>query len=320
MPTGQLKNSSKENSTEEPQEHGAPAHMDRSLTAGRDERLKRPLKSNRSGGPRTSEGRARSSLNAIKHGGYVTAKSASVAYQALRDELTIRISPIGAAEEGIVESLALELYSLTMLGRLEVERLQAATSAEVNLIELAQTLSYPWTRTHLEALRSPPSPSVLTARLLDFFEGHLHELEGQKAAGLSRADQLTVSAVGFFIDDLKNERLEGSQEPDYLECLDRHVLTLGTGHAMLADSMALAVDLHHLVDYWLFRNSHRIEATRRELQVGQMVRTLTDQHVGRARDLAHRHVQQCIELLELLQASPVDLGGKRIRRAQPSGE
>ena len=89
---------------------------------------------------------------------------------------------------------------------------------------------------------------------------------------------------------------------------------------MLADSMVLAVDLHHLVDYWLFRNSHRIEATRRELQLGQMVRILTDQQVGRARELAHRHVQQCIELLELLQARPVDLGGKRIRHDPSPGE
>ena len=320
MPAGHLKNLSNENSTERPEAHDEPVRVDRSITSGRDERLKRPLHSNRLGGPRTSEGRARSSLNAIKHGGYVTAKSASVAYQALRDELTIRICPIGAAEEGIVESLALELYRLTMLGRLEVERLQAATSAEVNLIELAQALSYPWARTHLEALRSPPSPAALRARLLDFFAGHHQELEGQKAAGLSNADQLTASAVGSFIDDLKNERLEGGQEPDYLECLDRHVLTLGTGHAMLADSMFLAVDLHHLVDYWLFRNSHRIEATRRELQLGQMVRILTDQQVGRAHELAHRHVQQCIELLELLQARPVDLGGKRIRHDPSPGE
>ena len=232
---------------------------------------------------------------------------------ALKDELTIRIGPVGAVEESIVESLALELYRLSMLGKLEVERLMAATTAEVSLIELAQALSYPWTRTHLEALRSPPSLSTLRARLVDFFKRHLDVLDGQHGAGLSKGDQLAASAVGSFIDDLANERLDEGQEPDYLECLDSHVLTLGTSHVMLADSMALAVDLQHLVDYWLYRNHQRIEATRRGLQVEQMVHILTDQHVGRARDLAHKQVQQCIALLEMLQARPIDLGGKRIR-------
>ena len=44
----------------------------------RDPRLKRPLNSRRTGGLNTSEGRARSSLNPVKHGGYVTAKTAGL--------------------------------------------------------------------------------------------------------------------------------------------------------------------------------------------------------------------------------------------------
>ena len=47
----------------------------------------RPLTSKRSGGPRTAEGWARSSLNAIKHGVYVTASSAAQEFQATFSEL-----------------------------------------------------------------------------------------------------------------------------------------------------------------------------------------------------------------------------------------
>ena len=94
----------------------------------RDSRLKRPLNSRRTGGPNTSEGRARSSLNAVKHGGYVTAKTAGLGYLRILGELTQRINPIGAVEEGVVESIAIELFRLSILGKLEVARLQSAVN------------------------------------------------------------------------------------------------------------------------------------------------------------------------------------------------
>jgi hypothetical protein len=88
----------------------------------RDPRLKRPLNSRRTGSANTSEGRARSSLNAVKHGGYVTAKTADLAYHQILGELTQRINPVGAVEEGVVESIAIDLFRPSMLGKLEVER------------------------------------------------------------------------------------------------------------------------------------------------------------------------------------------------------
>jgi hypothetical protein len=90
-----------------------------------DSRLKRPLLSRRTGGPRTAEGRARSSLNAIKHGGYVTASSAALEFQATFSELVSRINPVGVVEEGVVNALAVELFRLSMLGKLDLERVQS---------------------------------------------------------------------------------------------------------------------------------------------------------------------------------------------------
>jgi hypothetical protein len=71
--------------------------------------------------PSTAEGRARSSLNAIKHGGCVTATSAAQEFQATFSELVSRITPVGVVEEGVVNALAVVLCRLSILGKLELE-------------------------------------------------------------------------------------------------------------------------------------------------------------------------------------------------------
>ena len=68
------------------------------------------------------------------------------------------------------------------------------------------------------------------------------------------------------------------------------------------------MDLQHLVDYWLLRNHSRVETTRRELQVAQMVMVLTNDGVRRARSQAMRQLDDCMHLLEILQGVPLDLG------------
>jgi hypothetical protein len=74
-----------------------------------DSKLKRLLNSNRTGGPRTSKGRARIALNSIKHGNYVTTSSAGTEFQSTLRELIPRINPVGVIEEGVVNSLTVEL-------------------------------------------------------------------------------------------------------------------------------------------------------------------------------------------------------------------
>ena len=100
----------------------------------------------------------------------------------------------------------------------------------------------------------------------------------------------------------------GPTEPAYLEDLDRYMRDVARGHELLSQGMALPVDLHHLVDYWLLRNHSRVETTRRELQVAQMVMVLTNDGVRRARSQAMRQLDDCMHLLEILQGVPLDLG------------
>ena len=281
----------------------------------RDHRLKRPLNSRRTGGPNTSEGRARSSLNAVKHGGYVTAKTAGLGYQQILDELTQRINPVGAVEEGVVESIAIELFRLSMLGKLEVERLQSAVCAEVGTLALAQALDYPWAQTHPDELRNPPQLATLRNRLAPYLESQLAYLQAQCGATPSDSDLRTLVALRHAVLDMSEDTSVVDDTPDvthtepaYIEELDRHMRAVASGHDLLKNAMAVPADVQHLVDYWLYRNHRRIETTRRELQVAQMVMVLTSDGVRRARSHAMRQLDDCMHLLEILQGVPLDLG------------
>lgn len=288
-----------------------------------DTRLKRPLASRSTGGPRTAEGRARSSLNAIKHGGYVTASSAAQEYQATFSELVSRINPVGVVEEGVVNSLAVELFRLSMLGKLELERVQSAVHAEVSTLELAQALEYPWTKTHPDELRNPPELKALRARVGSYLATQLGSLLSQCGTMPSAPEARTIEALRLAVDDMQisldddaNDSGAGDahkddghhHEPAYIDELDRHMRELARGNELLSNGMALPSDTQPLVDYWLLRNYHRIEATRRDLQVAKLVEVLTSEGVRRARGHAMRQLDDCVRLLELLRGGPVDFG------------
>ena len=97
-------------------------------------------------------------------------------------------------------------------------------------------------------------------------------------------------------------------EPAYLDELDRHMRELLRGNELLSNGMALPSDTQPLVDYWLLRNYHRIEVTRRELQVAKVIDVLTSEGARRARGHAMRQLDDCVRLLELLRGGPVDFG------------
>lgn len=236
-----------------------------------DTRLKRPPTSRRTGGPRTAEGRARSSLNAIKHGGYVTATSAALEFQTTLSELISRINPVGVAEEGVVNSLAVELFRLSMLGKLELERVQSALYTEVSTLELADALEYPWIKPHPDELRNPPTLNALRKRLVGYLTSQLGSLISQCGPTPTEPEARTIEALRLAVDDMHVGGADATGtgdagqdddgpffEPAYLDELDRHMRELQRGNELLRNGMALPSDTQPLVDYWLLRNYHRI--------------------------------------------------------------
>jgi hypothetical protein len=243
-------------------------------------------------------------------------------------ELITRINPIGVIEEGVVHSLAVELFRISMLGKFELERIQAALRAEVSTAELAQALDYPWLRSHPDELRNPPSICELRKRLSDYLTSQLSSLLTQHGASPSACEARKIDAFKLAledmqgnVDDFPNEDARAdveasldvpSPEPAYFDELDRHMREIVRTNELLNDTMALPSDTQPLVDYWLLRNFYRIEATRRELQVAGLLEGLTNENVRRARSHAMRQLDDCVRLLELLRGGPVTLGSPRL--------
>jgi hypothetical protein len=230
---------------------------------------------------------------------------------------------VGVVEEGVVNSLAVELFRLSMLGKLELERVQSAVHAEVSTFELAQALEYPWAKTHPDELRNPPELKALRTRIGSYLATQLGSLLSQFGPKPSAPEERTIEALRLAVDDMQisidgdadalgtgdaHQECEPHPEPAYLDELDRHIRELARGNELLNNGMALTSDTQPLVDYWLLRNYHRIEATRRDLKVAKLVEVLTNEGVRRARGHAMRQLDDCVRLLELLRSGPVDFG------------
>src|SRR5262245_59689854 len=78
----------------------------------------------RSTGPRTPDGKARVSLNAVKHG--ILAKQAAVLplenaaeYTAFAEQLRVELQPVGLVEGELVDQIIACMWRLRRLGRME---------------------------------------------------------------------------------------------------------------------------------------------------------------------------------------------------------
>ncbi len=156
--------------------------------------LKRPLNSSRTSDLNTSEDRARSSLNAVKHGGYVTAKTAGLGYQQILDELTQRINPVGAVDR----HLALSTLNAgqaggraaTVRGRRRGRHPRARAGAR-----LPPGADAPRRATQ----RNPPQ---LANRLATFLESQLASLHAQRGGSPSDSDLRTIVALRHAVLDM----------------------------------------------------------------------------------------------------------------------
>jgi hypothetical protein len=128
----------------------------------------------RSGGPKGEEGKARSSQNSVKHGGYVTPRSDLERLSTIEQGLIKQFHPQTLHQRLQVQELARAHYGLELMGGLMTENLALGAAIPPNAMALSARVEFPWPD-HANELIEPPAAIVLQRELGQFFLRRLNE-------------------------------------------------------------------------------------------------------------------------------------------------
>ncbi len=128
----------------------------------------------RSGGPKGEEGKARSSQNSVKHGGYATPRSDLERLSTIAQGLRNQFRPLTLHQRLQVEELARAHYGLELMGELMTENLALGAAIPPNAMALSARVEFPWPD-HSNELIEPPAAIVLQRELGQFFLRRLNE-------------------------------------------------------------------------------------------------------------------------------------------------
>lgn len=118
----------------------------------------------RSGGPNSREGKARSSQNSLRHGGYVSPSSDSEKLALIEQGLRKQFHPQTPHQDLLVKELARAHHGLALMGDLMDENLALGADTPPNALALSARVDYPWPD-HASELIDPPDALVLQREL-----------------------------------------------------------------------------------------------------------------------------------------------------------
>lgn len=275
------------------------ALVTRVLTDFKDARLKRPLLPGaytRGGGPRSAEGRAVASRNALTHGAYAEVPHELPQYTERLRQVRLSMSPSDALEDSIVQEVADATWRRDLLSR--HERREAALIEHLGppLGELASESGFPHGERHHWLLERGVDLAQVRRELRHLWRTHLY---APASGGLGR------EGVAVF-----GERpITSTREEDFLRRWDEAValapFTGGPLHAALQSDAGEAFQAR----LWLYRNYRRVNAARDLLTSRLVTEFLGSQTLGRARALIDRSVREGMETLERSQQSVRKGGG-----------
>ena len=266
-----------------PEELNWPAIPQRDSRIGRHEPIRR------SGGPRTEEGRAVASRNALTHGAYAMPPSSSQDYEEHLVQTERHLDPSGPVESNLVDQIPHEIWRLGTLGRYERCAVVMLDASESGAALIARAVGFPYGPENHHLLHRPDD-LLLRSRL----SWRLDDMGLSAGEGLGPLPELARAL----------RRPLPGPDIDAEEALMRRVddaLRPGRSGGALDARLDGADGLKLRAEYWVFRNQSAINRERWVLVHARVLELLSRPALVRARQTSAATLLKLHERLMLLQ-------------------
>lgn len=261
-----------------------------------DERLKRRLL--RSGGPKTAEGKARSSLNSFKHGAYAKRLPEGDGYYDLQNAAKLELQPRGFIETACVGVVSHEVYRRGLLEDIEVQRIRASDYKRIDPSELARRIGFPFGPQYHHILVEPKN----TFEILNDFRRDWIELASPPASGAvgeleTKEDGLVVRAYKNGCELLKTPQCNPYLHEEFIEKIGRVMDSARRGKNYLGRRIADRGREIMLVNYWLIVHRTELSMCIHEMRNDLKVTVLTDVNLSRAKKHVNSNLSSALNQL-----------------------
>lgn len=252
-----------------------------------DDRLKRRLP--RSGGPRTAEGKARSSLNSLKHWAYANPSLLTLrdGYYDFANAVKVELQPQGQLETATADSIAHEAFRNKLIEETEMHRVRASEYKRLDPGEVALRMGFPFAEEYQYLLVEPMN----SVQLLKDFLADWHELAAPPVAAAGGGLETNDDSKVVKIYKTASEMMERAQiNPhcygEFLETIDAVMVAAMRGQNYLGRRISERGKEIMLVHYWLIVNKTELSICTNDMRCEHKLGILTDDKLSRAK----RHV------------------------------
>jgi hypothetical protein len=292
-----------------PQEKIKPAKPKRSKLKKEEPRFKQRM-SKRSGGPRTPEGKAKSSQNSVAHGGYITPSRISEEFCRFEQEVFGRLEPVGPIEAEFVSQIASTLWRSKLMRRYIDNELDAIEFDDVSNRQLAVATEFPFEERYQFLLNVNEAENLRRQRFVKFWTTSCEKLSTKDCAEevIVLADNRISEIYQETIQIMKQSFVHEWMHEKFFDSLDRVMLEANEGRNSLGIKLKELDDKTDLVNYWIYRNSLKISAARKRLREREAIRIMCDPNIARAQSTADYALIKQLQNYWLLKNSDMKTG------------
>ena len=296
-------------------EQFAPTNLKWPKLKKEEKRLKRPV-SKRSGGPNSPEGKSKSAQNSIKHGGYSLVPRSREEFARFEQQVLGSFKPIGVVQNQLVSSITFTLWRTKLIQRYVDEAHDSVEIDDVGHRQLACLTEFPFAERYQYQLNVNENDVVRLQRLSKFWANSCElpsDTEGPVdviAAGDERIREIYSEGIKVLGQSVVHQVMHDS----FFYALDRVMLEARECRNSIGLKLSRSDDMTELVNYWIYRNSLKISAARRQTREDQALRILCDPKIERALSSSDASLQKQLEAFWAIKERDIETGRELLKR------